>query len=145
MPTNVTAADLFCLDTDYSTTRLVTRETPIIVNPPAAKFESVLTLLEGEGRKGEGGLRIHGYYKRSLPSKPLITIVTVVYNGVRHLEETILSVVNQAYDNIEYIIIDGASTDGTLDILKQYDGKLDYWVSERDNGIYYAMNKALEV
>ena len=75
--------------------------------------------------------------------KPLITIITVVYNGEQNLEETILSVINQTYDNIEFIIIDGASTDGTTDIIKKYEEKIDYWISEKDAGIFDAMNKGI--
>lgn len=72
---------------------------------------------------------------------PLITIITVAYNAVKDIENTILSVLNQTYPNIEYIIIDGGSTDGTLDIIKKYEDKISYWVSEADKGIYDAMNK----
>lgn len=72
---------------------------------------------------------------------PLITFITVAYNAVRDIENTILSVLNQTYPNIEYIIIDGSSTDGTLDIIKKYEDKISYWVSEPDKGIYDAMNK----
>ena len=72
---------------------------------------------------------------------PLITIITVAYNAVKDIENTILSVLNQTYPNIEYIIIDGGSTDGTLDIIKKYEDKISYWVSEPDKGIYDAMNK----
>ena len=75
--------------------------------------------------------------------KPLISIITVVYNGEQNLEETILSVINQTYDNIEFIIIDGASTDGTIDIIKKYEDKIDYWISEKDSGIFDAMNKGI--
>ncbi len=60
-------------------------------------------------------------------------------------EETIQSVINQTYPNVEYIIIDGGSTDGTLDIIKKYEDYIDYWVSERDKGIYDAWNKAVSV
>jgi len=74
-------------------------------------------------------------------SLPLISIITVVYNGAKYLEETIQSVINQSYPNVEYIIIDGGSIDGTLDIIKKYEDTIDYWVSEKDNGIYDAMNK----
>jgi glycosyltransferase involved in cell wall biosynthesis len=76
---------------------------------------------------------------------PLITIITVVFNGAKTLEETIQSVINQTYPNVEYIIIDGGSTDGTLDIIKKYEYYIDYWVSEKDKGIYDAMNKGVVV
>jgi glycosyltransferase involved in cell wall biosynthesis len=74
---------------------------------------------------------------------PLITVVTVVFNGVQFLEETIQSVINQTYPNIEYIIIDGGSTDGTLEIIRKYEHAIDYWMSEKDEGIYDAMNEGI--
>jgi len=77
-------------------------------------------------------------------NKPLVSIITVVYNGEKYLEETIKSVINQTYNNVEYIIIDGGSTDGTLEIIKKYEDAIDYWVSEKDAGIYDAMNKGIE-
>ncbi len=134
---------MICLNESYSTTRLLTNEKPNIENSPDNKFDSVLFLPKGEDRKGEGGLRIKGYFKKSFEDKPLISIITVVFNGEKYLEETILSVINQSYDNIEYIIIDGGSTDGTIEIIKKYEDKINYWVSEKDKGIYDAMNKGI--
>jgi glycosyltransferase involved in cell wall biosynthesis len=75
---------------------------------------------------------------------PEVSIVTVSFNVVNTIENTILSVINQTYPNIEYIIIDGGSTDGTVDIIKKYDDKISYWISEPDNGIYDAMNKGID-
>lgn len=72
-----------------------------------------------------------------------ISVITVCYNAINDIEETILSVLNQLYKNIEYIVIDGGSTDGTVDIIKKYNNKIAYWVSEPDNGIYDAMNKGI--
>ncbi|MCP5104420.1 MAG: glycosyltransferase, partial [bacterium] len=75
--------------------------------------------------------------------KLLISVVTVVFNGADYLEQAILSVVNQGYENIEYIVIDGGSTDGTLDIIHRYRDKIAYFVSEPDEGIFNAMNKGV--
>ena len=91
------------------------------------------------------GLRAKGVVKQSQKNRPLVTIITVVRNGEKVVEETIISVVNQTYTNIEYIIVDGVSTDDTLDIIKKYEDRIDYWVSEADNGIYYAMNKGIDL
>lgn len=77
--------------------------------------------------------------------KPLISIITVVFNGEQFLEETILSVINQTYDNVEYMIIDGGSTDGTVDIIRKYESYIDYWISEEDNGIGDAFNKGIKI
>ncbi len=78
-------------------------------------------------------------------NKPLISVVTVVYNGAEFLEDTITSVINQTYDNIEYIIIDGGSTDGTLDIIRKYEDNITYWISEPDKGMYEAIDKGFKV
>ncbi|WP_051296217.1 glycosyltransferase family 2 protein [Eisenibacter elegans] len=75
---------------------------------------------------------------------PKISIVTPSYNQGKFIEETILSVLNQNYPNLEYIIIDGGSTDETIDIINKYASKLSYWVSEPDGGMYYAIQKGFE-
>jgi len=164
-----------CLDENYSTTRLLCKivndeclmlnedgrikeeckwninnlefniQNSKLIGSPEDKFETTLFLPKGENRKGEGGLRTKGYFKKSFEDKPLISVITVVYNGEKYLEETIQSVINQTYDNVEYIIIEGGSSDGTVDIIKKYEDKVDYWVSERDKGIYDAMNKGLRL
>lgn len=74
-----------------------------------------------------------------------VSVVTVVYNGVADIENTILSVLQQKYDDYEYIVVDGASTDGTVDIICRYDQHITQWISEPDNGIYNAMNKAVRM
>ena len=75
--------------------------------------------------------------------QPKLSVITIVYNNVRDIERTVLSVLNQSYANIEYLVIDGVSNDGTLGILKKYEGKISRLISERDKGIYDAMNKGL--
>ena len=78
-------------------------------------------------------------------SYPKVSIITVVYNGIEFLEETIKSVISQTYPNIEYIIVDGGSKDGTLDIIKKYEAHISKWISEPDKGIYDAMNKGIDL
>lgn len=77
-------------------------------------------------------------------SYPKITIITPSYNQSKYLEKTILSVLNQNYPNLEYMIIDGGSTDGSVEIIKKYKKYLAYWVSEKDNGQTNAINKGLK-
>lgn len=75
--------------------------------------------------------------------KPILSIITVIYNSAEDIEKTIRSVAVQLNEQIEFIIIDGGSTDGSLEIVKKYAKLVSYWVSEQDNGIYDAMNKGI--
>lgn len=135
-------------ETLYSTTQSLTKIMPNITcyseEEKKGTFEIMLFLPKSGELQDEGGLRTRGYFKKSYENKPIISIVTVVFNGEKYLEETIQSVINQTYSNVEYIIIDGGSTDGTLDIIKKYENQIDYWISEKDSGIYDAMNKGIK-
>ncbi|MBL0043589.1 MAG: glycosyltransferase [Flavobacteriales bacterium] len=90
----------------------------------------------------QGGKRTKGI-PPSDGAGPLVSIITVVYNGAATLERTIQSVLEQTHQRIQYIIMDGGSTDGTLDILRRYDDRIDFWQSAKDKGIYDAMNKGI--
>lgn len=91
----------------------------------------------------EGGLRTKGIYKVDTEQLPLVTYITVVYNRVEVLERCMQSIWAQTYSNVEYIIIDGASTDGTLQLIEENEDKIDYYISQPDSGIYNAMNKGI--
>lgn len=128
---------------DYATTRMLTPVPPLATGDPDSKMERRVVFERNPLRLGEGGLRTRGLFKASQPGKPLVSILTVVFNSAKFLEETILSVLNQDYDNLEFIIVDGGSTDGTLDVIRKYEHAIDYWVSEPDKGISDAFNKAV--
>ena len=106
------------LNSSYSTTRRVYRIKTI--------KNSVKTKSKYFKEKTEGGLRAKKLFKKPLLGKPLITIITVTYNCRNLLEQTIRSVLNLSYDNIELIIVDGGSTDGTLNIIKKYNNFIDF-------------------
>jgi glycosyltransferase involved in cell wall biosynthesis len=103
------------------------------------------------GVNEEGGYRVQGHREGSMhlrplegaEKEPLVTIITVVFNGINGLEKTIKSVLSQSYKPIEYIVIDGGSTDGSIEIIKKYEHRIAYWKSEKDSGIYDAMSKGI--
>ena len=80
-----------------------------------------------------------------MANNPLISVITVVRNNDKYIERCIKSVLEQTYDDFEYIVIDGASTDGTVEIIKKYQHSIAHWNSEPDGGIYDAMNKGIKV
>jgi glycosyltransferase involved in cell wall biosynthesis len=129
------ALNVICPNQKYSTTRMITKK----------KSKGLVKYIFNSKRRKEGGLRKKYFYKKSYQNNPIISIITVVKNAEKHLEQTIKSVINQNYDNIEYIIIDGGSTDNTLNIINKYENKIDYLVSEIDKGIYVAMNKGADI
>lgn len=76
---------------------------------------------------------------------PLVTVITAVFNGVDTIRSCIDSVLSQDYPNIEHIVMDGGSSDGTIDVLREYENRIASWISERDGGVYDAWNKALDL
>jgi len=74
-----------------------------------------------------------------------ISIITVVFNGEAFIKDCIASILNQSYENIEYIVIDGGSTDGTLNVVKHYEQQIEHFISEKDNGLYDAINKGINL
>lgn len=135
--------NIYGLNKSYSTTRLIT--TQISKTLEDHVFKVFKQLPPNVKRKAEGGLRTKGCFKKSIKGKPLISVITVLYNAEEFVEKTIISVISQTYDNVEYIIIDGGSDDKTLEIIKKFDNLIDYWVSEPDDGIFDAMNKAIDL
>ena len=92
-----------------------------------------------------GGNRVKKLFKESKKDNPLITIITTVLNGEKYLEESIQSLHNQNYSNIEHIVIDAGSKDNSLNIIKKYDDKIDYWCQKKDKGIYDGFNLGMKL
>ena len=90
-----------------------------------------------------GGKRLKGIVADGSPDHPLVTVVTAIYNGQPYVAGCLESVLRQDYPNIEHIVFDGGSSDGTIPVLQQYNERVALWKSERDRGIYDAWNKAL--
>ena len=85
------------------------------------------------------------FLKYKKKKEPLFSIITVVLNNEKYIEKTIKSVISQKIKNFEYIIVDGGSSDSTLKIIKKYEKKIDFWISEKDKGIYDAFNKGMKL
>ena len=131
-----------CFDDRYSTTRRVFDFSTSSTDP---RYRSDMA-----PPRAHGGLRTRGLFKEPseagrADSVPLVTVITVVRNRAETLSATIESVLAQDYGNVEYIVIDGESRDGSIDILRKYEHAIDYWLSEADGGIYEAMNKGLDL
>ncbi len=120
-------------------------KSPQIINKENDKIKThlFLPINPNYNRISEGGLRKKGIFKISDQDKPLISIITTNLND--DLESTILSVIDQDYENIEFIIKDGGSDETTRKILESYNDNIDYWVIEKDNGIYDGINGGLKV
>jgi len=117
-----------------------TTKKALYIPPTIEDYKNILPHLD----RIEGGRRITKKFEReSQPGKPLVSIITVSRNSEPTIERAIQSVLNQTYDNIEYIIVDGGSTDQTLEIIRKYEEKISYWMSEKDRGISDAFNKGI--
>jgi glycosyltransferase involved in cell wall biosynthesis len=92
-----------------------------------------------------GGYRLRQKIYPVAPNEPLVTVITAVFNGNDCLENCIESVLSQDYPNVEHIILDAGSTDGTVEILRRHDDRLALWVSEKDSGVFDAWNKGLQL
>ncbi|MBU1986032.1 MAG: glycosyltransferase, partial [Proteobacteria bacterium] len=99
--------------------------------------------LQDQQEERAGGMRSRGIEVQGGPGHPLVSIITIVFNGESSIRQTIDSVLRQSYDPIEYIVIDGGSRDGTVSIIREYDAKIAYWQSEPDKGISDAFNKGI--
>ena len=139
------SSEFTCLDNSFATTRMVTTRPLKSGNDSDAEAKSCPSINAQQRSVEEGGLRTRGYFKVSTDDRPLVSVITVVLNGHKYIEQTIQSVLSQTYDNVEYIVVDGDSVDGTVNTIKKYDRVIDYWLSGPDEGIYDAMNKGIRL
>jgi len=108
----------------------------LAANPPVASPELTYSALCG-------GKRFQGRSAQGTPEHPLVTVVTAVFNGQPYTAGCLESVLGQDYPNIEHLVLDAGSRDGTIDVLRAYSDRVEYWKSEPDKGLYDAWNKAL--
>ena len=99
--------------------------------------------MQAENARLSGGNRHQGIFPEGSSDQPLVTVVTAVYNGQSYLAACLESVLRQDYPNIEHIVLDGASNDGTVDVLQHYDDRIALWRSEPDAGVYDAWNRGI--
>lgn len=137
----------FSINSDKDLWKLIPKEITRVfgyATKPVNLYSSVFNEKKNDNRlKLEGGLRKNGIFKSTQVDKPLISVITPVFNNILLLEQTIQSVINQSYDNVEYIIIDADSNDGTIELIKKYENFIDYWISEPDKGIFYGYDKGI--
>lgn len=110
-----------------------------------SKVPSILTILPKPDSPSKGWPWTEEHKPITNRDLPKISIITPNYNNAHYLEQTIRSVLLQNYPNLEYIIIDGGSTDNSINIIKKYEPWISHWVSEKDGGIYQAMNKGIKL
>jgi glycosyltransferase involved in cell wall biosynthesis len=99
--------------------------------------------MQAEDLRQAGGKRLKGICAEGSADQPLVTVITAVFNGQKCVAACLESVLRQDYPNIEHIVVDGASNDGTVDVLREYDDRIALWRSEPDAGVYDAWNKGL--
>tara|TARA_A100001234_G_scaffold184183_1_gene167593 strand:- start:224 stop:1051 length:828 start_codon:yes stop_codon:yes gene_type:complete len=102
------------------------------------------SLYKWESPDIEGGRRLRDNITNN-KKKPKITIITAVLNSDKYLEECFDSIYNQTFKDFEHIVVDGGSTDNSIEIIKKYDNKIDYWFSKKDKGIYDAFNRGMSL